>query len=85
MYKHIYFILLLNINLKFYLKEKTFARNTKKIVFLKDPDFLKKRIEFLKIRSLEVLDHFDKSQRKELNKFLILNKIIIKFLFSFSF
>lgn len=57
------------------LKEKTFTRNTKKATFLKDPEFLKKRIDFLKQRSLEVLDQFERSQRKELKNFIYLRNM----------
>ncbi|XP_065370414.1 uncharacterized protein LOC135962421 [Calliphora vicina] len=45
--------------------KKTFARNTQKPKYLKDPNFLQRRIEFLKQRSLEVLDNFERNQKKD--------------------
>ncbi|XP_023291865.2 uncharacterized protein LOC111675349 [Lucilia cuprina] len=45
--------------------EKTFSQHTKKSKYLKDPGFLRERIEFLKQRSLEVLDNFERNQKKD--------------------
>ncbi|TMW43504.1 hypothetical protein DOY81_011414, partial [Sarcophaga bullata] len=45
--------------------EKTIAHYTKEIVFLKDPDFLQERIQFLKQRSVKVLDDFEKAQKRD--------------------
>ncbi|KNC28918.1 hypothetical protein FF38_09683 [Lucilia cuprina] len=45
--------------------EKTFSQYTKKSKYLKDPGFLRERIEFLKQRSLEVLDNFERNQKKD--------------------
>ncbi|KAM7343618.1 uncharacterized protein ACRADG_010593 isoform 2-T2 [Cochliomyia hominivorax] len=46
--------------------EKTYIKFATKIKFLKDPEFLKRRIEFLKQRSNEILDKFERNQRKDL-------------------
>ena len=41
------------------------AHYTKRIAFLKDPNFLQERIQSLKQRSIKVLDDFENNQKRE--------------------
>lgn len=47
------------------LQEKTHKRNASAVVFLKDPEFLQRRVAALQQRAHELFDDFEQSYCKE--------------------